>query len=284
MINNQNNLFIMGIFDFFRKKKNIKQSIVETEKPTQEKNILVAFPIFINNERLDLDKLTNHLIAFWNLKINVQNRDDSFAMLDIEEQLLSLSFIPAPIPLQELDNAIQQAYSWKNAKQELENQTGHIIISILDSKKSDIDRHFILTKLLSSIFLTHKDCIAVYKENQCLLLERKFYLASVEDIQEGRVPVPAWIYIGIIKTEKGFDSYTFGMKNFDLPEIEVINLNLKPDQLYTLILNISTYTISNNIRFKDGETFPIGSNNVRMKISESKGIYLENNSLKFELL
>lgn len=267
----------MGLFDFLKKKK--KQ---ETSDIQEEKSSLMAMPIFKNNKGYDLDKLIEHLQSFWDLTISELTGDNSSAVFDMDGQSVALGNMPAPIPQEELDPVIEYSYLWKDAREALNVQTGHTIVYLLNNQKSQVERYTLLSKILCSIMLTCPDCIAIYQGQETLLLQRDFYLAAVDDLKNKRIPVPAWIYIGLQKGEKGINAYTYGMKSFGKPEFEIIDTPFDSNQLYTLILNVVSYTLGKDITFNSGDTFNL-SEDAKIKMTTSKGIYVDGTTFKLEI-
>lgn len=247
-----------------------------------DKSILLAFPIFTDNKNYNLTKVIEHLKSFWGLTVSGLSGNDNTTVFDIDGQSIALASMPDAIPEDELDDVINYTYLWKDARKALKAQTSHAIVSLLGNDRSHVERHMIFSKLLCSILMTTPECLAIYQGQESLLLQRDFYLSCVDDLLHRRIPVPAWIYIGIRNTEHGFDAYTFGMTTFDKNEIEILNTPIDPENLYMLILNIASYCIGSDVNFKDGETFDI-SESVKMNISVSKGVYLEENTVKVEL-
>lgn len=163
----------------------------------------------------------------------------------------------------------------------MEQTDGHAIVSIMSGTKSTIERYQILSKVLCSILFT-SESIRIYQGNQTLLIPKNQYLYYFETIKNERIPVPLWIYIGIRPTEQGNSIYTYGMKDFNKLEMEIINSKLEMEELYNYVLNISSYVIQNNIAFKSGETLGY-TENQKILITTSKGIFVEGTTLKFEM-
>lgn len=266
----------MGLFDFFKKKK-------KEIKDSQESNsILLAMPMFINNQKYDLNKIINHLESFWNLSVKELTGDSSSAVFDLDGQPVALGIMNVPIPITEIDSVIDYAYLWKDARDVLSKHTNHAIVSVLSSDNSQIQRYTLLSKLLCSIMLTTPDCIGIYQGQETLLLQRDFYLSAVDDLKNGSIPVPAWVYIGLQRGDKGINAYTYGMKSFNKTDFEIIDTPLNADQLYSLILNIVSYTLERDITFNSGDTFKL-SDSAKMKITTSKGIYSDDATFKLEI-
>lgn len=270
----------MGLFSFFRRKNKTEETQTVTQK--SENKVLLAMPIFINGGSLKLDKVVENLKNYWGLNVYNIEGDNDTAAFEIEGVTIALGNMPIPIPKEELDDVISHTYIWTSAAKELEKKTGHVIVSILGGDKTAVERFTILSKLLCSILITCENCIAIYQGNEKLLLHKDHYLSAVDDLKMNRIPVSAWVYIGLRPTAHGMNAYTYGMFNFDKPEIEVIESPLDSNHLYKMILGISSYMIGKDVTFNDGDIHNL-SDNVKLHVNLSKGVYVDGSSLKFTL-
>jgi len=257
----------MGLFSFFKKEKT-------------ENNILLAMPMFNNNERYNINDAIENLKTFWGLMITDFTGDDNSAVFKIEGEMVALAYMPAPIPWEDIQGSAQYAYNWQTATQDLENHNGHAIVSIMSSQKNQKERFTILSKLLCSILST-SNSIGVYQGSQTLLIPKSQYLENIEEIKQG-TPLTLWIYIGIRPSEQGNSIYTYGLSNFGKQEMEVINSKLQIEELYNFISNISAYVINSDVTFRNGETLGY-TEEQKIKITSSKGQFTEGQTLKLEM-
>jgi hypothetical protein len=257
----------MGLFSFFKKEKT-------------ENNILLAMPMFNNNERYNINDVIENLKTFWGLMITDFTGDDNSAVFKIEGEMVALAYMPAPIPWEDIQGSAQYAYNWQTAAQDLENHNGHAIVSIMSSQKNQKERFTILSKLLCSILST-SNSIGVYQGSQTLLIPKSQYLENIEEIKQG-TPLTLWIYIGIRPSEQGNSIYTYGLSNFGKQEMEVINSKLQIEELYNFISNISAYVINSDVTFRNGETLGY-TEEQKIKITSSKGQFTEGQTLKLEM-
>ena len=257
----------MGLFSFFKKEKT-------------ENNILLAMPMFNNNERYNINDVIENLKTFWGLMITDFTGDDNSAVFKIEGEMVALAYMPAPIPWEDIQGSAQYAYNWQTAAQDLENHNGHAIVSIMSSQKNQKERFTILSKLLCSILYT-SNSIGVYQGSQTLLIPKSQYLENIEEIKQG-TPLTLWIYIGIRPSEQGNSIYTYGLSNFAKQEMEVINSKLQIEELYNFISNISAYVINSDVTFRNGETLGY-TEEQKIKITSSKGQFTQGQTLKLEM-
>lgn len=270
----------MRLLSFFRGKN--KKVEAQTKSEENNNKVLLAMPIFINRDSLQLDKIIDNLKNFWGLNVTNIKGDNDTSSFDIDGLMIVLANMPIPIPKDELNEVISYTYIWTDASEKLEKQTGHAIVSILGGDKTPVERFTILSKLLCSILKTCENCIAIYKGNERLLLHREHYLAAIDDLKAQRMPIPAWIYIGLKQTPQGIDAYTYGMFNFNKPEIEIVESLLDSSRLYRMILGISSDIIDKDANFLDGDMYNL-SESIKLHISLSTGVHVDGLSLKFSL-
>jgi len=121
------------------------------------------------------------------------------------------------------------------------------------------------------------------QDSRTLLRPKSFYINFADFLLEGNLPVILWIYIGLIGIEEGKNSlYTFGMKEFGKEEIEIIDSQMSRGDLHDFILPVLNYILAYDVTLKNGETIGF-SEEQKIKITESKAVYLDGNSLKLEL-
>jgi hypothetical protein len=262
----------MSLFDLFKK---------EPKSKDPENNILLAMPIFNNGDSYQINKVIENLKSQWGFEITDIEGDDEAASFNISGESIVLANMPAQIPWGDIEGTAKYAYNWPSALKDLKEHTGHAIVSIMTSQKSSIDRFRILSKVLDSILIT-SNAIAVYQGSQSLLIPRQQYLSYIGELEENGSPVMLWIYIGLKKIETGNCAYTYGLKDFQKTEIEIVNSKLSLEELFDFLFNISSYIIENNIILKNGETIGLTADQ-KIPIKLSKGQFVEGKSLKLEI-
>lgn len=263
----------MGLFDFFKKK--------EQPEETKKNNILLAMPMFNNGETFEIDKVSDYLQRNWNTSISDLNGASGTVTFSIQGETVALATMPVQIPFGDIQEAAQYAYNWTTAENDLENHKSHVIVTLMSSKNTALERFKILTKVLSSIVAT-TNCIGVYQGSQSLLIPREQYLDSAEALKSNQIPLDLWIYIGLRQSENGNSAYTYGLTAFDKLEMEFINAKLDLEEMHSFLSNICAYVINSNVKFKSGETLGYTAEQ-KIKITKSKGQFVEGLTLKLEI-
>lgn len=268
----------MGLFDFFKKRKNIE---VAVEK--RANSVILSMPLFKNNESYDIQKVISHLKDYWKLDItDSDDVNDETAVFSINGQMVAIAAMPAPVPTDEIESAANYNYMWPEAMGELKGCTRHAIVTVLSSDKPPVDRHFILSKMLCSILMT-SNCVGIYQGNETLLMQPDYYLNCLDYLKDGDIPVPIWVYIGVSRNDNNETSlYTYGLTGFDKHEIEIIDSKKDANNLYELMINISAYIIGQDVTLRDGETIGVSAEQ-RLSIALSEGVNVDGKTFKIKI-
>lgn len=272
----------MGLFDFFKKKKVEDVSSPNTDEG-QTNNVLLAVAMFKNNESYDIDKVIEHLESFWGLKIDEANdRNNETAVFNINGQMVAIASMPAPVPMEEIEEVAGYNFYWETAVEDLKDHTNHTIVSVLHGDLGCVERHLILSKMLCSILIT-SNCIGIYQGTTTQLFSKGYYLAFIDDIKNNSAITPLWIYFGVRNEgDKGVGLYTYGLTNFGKLELEILNTKENPGDMYEFLINIANYVVSKDVTFHDGETVGYTAEQ-KVPLSISKGVYVDGQSIKMKI-
>ena len=268
----------MGILNNIFGKKN--------EKPENKGQHILSMPMFKGDRGYSLDKVIQDLKSYWGLKVGEIEGDDNTATFKIDEELAALALIPAPIPAAEFESIYNYSYLWKDAEKEIQEHTQHAIVSLLGlgSNTPAVERYSLLSKLNASILRTCETAIGIYQGASTLLLPKNLYIDFTDLLldEDDILPIQLWVYIGIINSDEKSSVYTYGMKEFGKSEIEIIDANMKGSELYDFLLPVLDYVLQQDVTLQHGETIGF-TEEQKIKITESKAVYLDGNSLKLEL-
>jgi hypothetical protein len=62
------------------------------------------------------------------------------------------------------------------------------------------------------------------------------------------------VYFGMVEEPGGNGGYTFGMQEFGLPEMEVVNSRRSIAEVHTVLYEAATQVLRNNTRLSDGQS------------------------------
>lgn len=263
----------MGLLDIFKK--------TPSNKDSSQNQVILAMPMFNNGDKYELSAIIENLKTFWDLNVTEVTGDDHSAAFKIDGEMVAITFMPVQIPWDDIKGTAQYAYNWTTAEEDLKEHDGHAFVTLMAGTKSPFQRFQILSKVLCSI-LTTSNAIGVYQGSQSLLIPKDQYLENIEELKEGGSPISLWVYVGLRPSESGNSVYTYGLTFFDKPEMEIINSKLELEEIFNFISSITSYVIEGNVTFNDGETIGF-TEEQKIKITSSKGQFVEGQSLKLEM-
>jgi hypothetical protein len=264
-------IVIMGIFSFRKK----------DSKPEQESgSVLLGMILLEEPNSLNIKSVVKELREKWKLKVDDKETGDETSVLEIEGYKIAIGNMDIPIPGDEIKTTAEYNYFWKNGVEEATKHKGHLIFSILNAGIDPIKENFLFSKVASSI-LNNCKAIGVYIGGRTLLLKKDFYQYNVAEMSVDNLPLYIWIYFGM-RTENGkYSIYTYGLSDFNKKEMEIVNSTHPFNELSETMFGLVHYVIASNVTLKNGETIGMSAEQ-KLKITESKGKYLDGNTLKIE--
>jgi hypothetical protein len=261
-------LILMGLFSFKSKRNSA------STKP------ILGMILLEEANSMQIDNVILDLRNKWDLSVGDKESDNGTSILVIDNYRIAIANMPIPIPGDEIKSTAEYNYYWQNGTKEATKHKGHVILSIMDAGKNPVKENILFNKVAASILHNSKS-LGIYIGGRTLLLKKDFYLANTEMMTDQDLPLFNWIYFGL-RQENGKQSiYTYGLADFDKPEMEIINSNQSLDALREIMFNMTHYVIASDVTLKDGETIGISATQ-KLEISYSQGKYLDGKTLKIK--
>ena len=261
----------MGLFSFLKKEK-------KTE--SNGNSAILGMVLLDDSNSFDLKVTVNELRTRWKLKVNDNDSEEKGAVLEINEYRIAIMHIPAAIPEGEVERTAKYNYFWENGVEETSKHKGHIVLSIINAGKNPVQENLLYSKIASAV-MNNSRAIGIYIGGRTLVIKKDFYQANVESMSEEDLPLYNWVYFGLRKENGKQSIYTYGLSDFGKKEMEIIESENSIEELNEMMFNLAHYVIAFNVTLKDGETIGISAEQ-KLKISESKGKFLEGKTLKIE--
>lgn len=243
-----------------------------------ENSMILGMVLLTEVQTLDLHKLTQSLKSSWDLDAEVSGSGDDANVLQIQGYTIGLLEIPMPIPEEEIERVSAYQYFWPNILEEASTHQAHIIISLLQADKDPILENLLFSQITASI-LELSPSLGVYLGGRTLLLSKTFYLENLRIMQNKGLPIYTWIYFGLRQENDKNSVYSFGLKDFQKTEMEILDSEHSFEDLLTMIYTFTHYVLESNIELKNGETIGL-SEDQKLNITLSPGKYLEGDTLK----
>ncbi len=225
---------------------------------------------------------TNDFIVDYERSYNQQIIDtggnNSSFVFSVDGQQVLIGYMPLPIPQGDIEGTAQYAYNWKSVLADVKDHKSHLIVSIVNEDDNQIKCYRLFTRIICSL-LRVSNSIGVYKGNQSLLIHKEDYLEEAGFMSADYLPLNLWIYFGLRVADSKNAGYTYGLKEFDKTEMEIMRSDKSMTQFREYLFNMSHYVLENNIEFKSGQTCGT-SPEERIQIVLSKGKFVEGETFK----
>ena len=230
------------------------------------------------NSPFNLKRFLEDIKGTGEYKAGNPSGDENAATLTIDGELVAIGFMPAPISMGDIEGAAKYAYNWENALEEVKEHKAHLIVSIMQGSDDVVKRYKIFTSVICSLLRTNK-AIGVYMGNQTLLIPKGDYLELAAGMSDDWYPLNLWIYFGFGRNNDRNSGYTYGLKEFNKREIEIVGSARKLEDIMAFLFNMTHYILDYNVEFRDGQTCGL-SESERIGISLSKGVNVDGETFK----
>ena len=240
--------------------------------------IILGMVMLDDENSFDVERFINDFKGFYGDNIKDPRGDSGSFVFTVDGEMVAIAHMDVPIPKGDIEGTAQYTYHWQTALAETKDHKSHLIVSLMQGGQSQVKRFKIFTQVLCSLLRT-TNAIAVYKGNQSLLIPGVDYLNEAEAMSDEYLPLNLWIYFGLRVTDHGNSGYTYGLKEFNKTEMEVVNSSKSLEDIRGFLFNISHYVLDYDITFEDGQTVG-GSEEEKIAISFSKGQLVEGDTFK----
>ncbi|MEC1180070.1 DUF4261 domain-containing protein [Metasolibacillus meyeri] len=250
---------------------------------SNEKHQGGAFVSFVLLDQVEFSfkQLAADLQKDWGITLedtDIDNEQQSL-ICTIDGILATVSLMPAPVPN---DEAIQNAHTnfhWSEAVAVAEAHQAHLLIAMLPHDQSSIDTGILMVKICASAL---KQPTATGINTLGSVLAPDFYIHYAHtSLQEGDFPIMNLVFFGLYSRDEGktICSYTYGLRNFGKMEMEVLDSEQEIGSILELLVDISSYVITSDVRLRDGETIGF-TEEQKLSISFSPAYAIDGESLK----
>lgn len=239
-----------------------------------------AASVLLKSTEWDLEKIIDDLKKDWDIEASDRDNDKDALVFSVGKMNVVLGLMKGKVPDNEAEINAENNYRWKEAVQVTKTHKAHILVAILGKEQSLIEIGKLFVKTCASC-LKQKNAIGIYTAGT--VFEPNFYIDASLIMKDGDLPILNWIYLGLYMGEKGLCAYTYGMDVFGKDNIELLDTDEEPENLYGFLLDIVYYVLDSDITLKDGETIGF-SEEQKLKITKSKGVSIEGETLKIDYI
>lgn len=185
------------------------------------------------------------------LKIDGMEGDDHLILLRIRGGTVMVGLIEAPLPKGQIQDLCQSAWYWRRACEETDAHRAHAHVGIHGTDLDRLDAHLLQTDVVAA--LMDPNAIASYWGAS--LQSREAFLKLSASAARADPPVWLWMNFRVSNDrDKGFSLSTQGMEAFELREIEVKDVRRTGLEVFSLIVGLAQYLVTEGPVIKDGDT------------------------------
>ena len=262
------------IYDYY-----IHSDYANEEVFTSEEEAVGSFcgSVLLSEDTWDEDKLIRDLQVDWGIELSKEDTEDEDTIVtNFDKCRIVISKFPAPVPNEEAEINAENNWMWEEAVEVTKTHKAHIVVAILGDEEDLISRGLLYTKIMATCCKQEK-AIGVFTSG--VVFEPSYYMKAAEMIRDGELPIFTWVWFGLYRTENGLSTYTYGMKDFEKLELEILDADEDAGKLLSFISAIASYILQDDVKLKDGETIGLSEEDIH-QITLSKGVALPEKTLK----
>lgn len=207
---------------------------------------------------------------------------DGTLFCKLDGDLAFVSLMPAPIPWEDLEGPCATSWWWPEATEVMRGHAFHAIVSLMGGEGDVVDRHLLLTQLVSAVTET-TDAVGIYWGAGTVVHEPEPFREQAEGMTRETIQPILWIdprIEQIDEDEPAFRFFTTGLEAFGHLEIEIDEFRQDPNELFEFLLSIIDYVLTSGKTISAGET--IGrTEDERIAVSVGPSIFDRGEVMKF---
>ena len=195
---------------------------------------------------------------------------------DYQGATIAVSFMPAPIPNGEVEEAASKNFMWPNGAEQVRGHEAHLLIAVMGKEIPPIECGTFLARTVTSA-CRQDGVLGIYTGE--VVYAPDYYQHFSGMMEEDLFPIYNLVWIGLYNGKKGLCAYTGGMRYFGYDEMEVLDSQADAQTLHGFLSDIANYVITEDVVLRDGETIGFDQEQ-KLPIAKSEGIAVEGDSLK----
>lgn len=243
-----------------------------------EQNAVRVGSVLLKDAEIDFDALSDALIQAFDVTDENCTRDAQTLVFSLESNMISVALMDTPVPDGEAEFYAEGNFLWREAVETTKQHQAHLLVAVLNREANAIEAASFFTDTVNLCSMETK-ALGIYTTGT--VYEPSFYNEWAGKLRNGEMPLPLWVYVGLVRDENGLSGYTYGLTLFGRLELEIIGTSRSHEELYNFLYGVCEGILSEGMYFHDGETLSFTSDQ-RLTIMKSKAVYVEGDSFKIE--
>ena len=241
-----------------------------------EQNAVRVGSVLLKDAEIDFDALSDALIQAFDVTDENCTRDAQTLVFSLESNMISVALMDTPVPDGEAEFYAEGNFLWREAVETTKQHQAHLLVAVLNREANAIEAACFFTDTVNLCSMETK-ALGIYTTGT--VYEPSFYNEWAGKLRNGEMPLPLWVYVGLVRDENGLSGYTYGLTLFGRLELEIIGTSRSHEELYNFLYGVCEGILSEGMYFHDGETLSFTSDQ-RLTITKSKAVYVEGDSFK----
>lgn len=241
---------------------------------------IITGSVLLNDKTApDAKKLVANLKSVWKVGADSVSIADKTLVFSVPGATVMVAWLDYPAPAPEVRAAAKLSWLWPTAFEEAPNGQSQVVISVIGTADRPLELHKLFTKTAGAV-LDQTQSSGVYMSDQYLLLPKGFYVAAARNLLNGdALPLYCWIYFGMQQKDGRSGGYTYGLKEFGMPEMEIVDSANGLQDVHAVLYDVTSFIVKWNHPLKEGQVFE-GLEDLKLPVVRSKAAYLEGETLK----
>jgi Domain of unknown function (DUF4261) len=205
----------------------------------------------------------------WLIKTDSLVITDKTAVFSTPGATVMLAWLDYKVNPAELQPAAGISWLWKNAEAETSKHQSQLVISVLGDPKNTVELYRLFTRTAAATLAETTTSTGVFMNSQYLLLSKGYYLEVARNMGAQDLPLYCWVYFGVLQNEDKSSGYSYGMTEFGLDEIEIVQSALPLQDSHALLYETAQAAVRAGKKWTSGEVISL-SDNKKITIRRSK--------------
>jgi Tfp pilus assembly protein PilX len=218
-------------------------------------------------------KLLATLPSDWLVRTDSVNVTDKTAVFSTPGATVMLAWLDYPVPPDEVQVSARISWLWKNAEVEATKSQAQLVISVLGDPKNTVDLYRIFTRVTAASLTQIPSAPGVFMNSEYLVLSRGYYTEVARNMGTQDVPLYLWAYFGLLQNEGKSGCYTYGLSEFGLLEMELVDSPLGLQDAHALIFEAAQTAVRKGEQWRDGQSVELSDGQkITVGVSDAKYI------------
>lgn len=227
----------------------------------------------------DFKTLIKTLNTKWKIRTDSANITDKTAVFSAGGATVMLAWLDYPASSTAIHDAAKVSLIWPTALQEAPLHKAQVVISVIGPDNRTLDWYKLMTRVAAAV-LENSRAAGIYLESQYLLVSRGYFLEAARNIDES-LPLTCWLYFGRWEENGKSNGYTFGLNEFGLLDMEILNSAHTPSEVLAVLQDVAQQVIEKKLRLQEGQQIQSIADK-KIGVHSSKATFLEGNTLKLD--